>query len=103
MDDIRAVMDAIGSMRAALLGCSEGAAISVMFAATYPERTSHLVLYGGFARFVSAPDYPFMRSEEDLARRIEDMVAHWGTGTLAVKGFLPSQAEDPDAVRQFGK
>jgi class 3 adenylate cyclase/pimeloyl-ACP methyl ester carboxylesterase len=103
MDDIRAVMDAIGSMRAALLGCSEGAAISVMFAATYPERTSHLVLFGGFARFFSAPDYPFMRSEEELARRIEDMVAHWGTGTLAVKGFLPSQAEDPDAVRQFGK
>ena len=50
MDDVRAVMDAIGSQRAVLLGFSEGSAMSVLFAATYPERVSHLILVGGYAR-----------------------------------------------------
>src|SRR3954447_12808531 len=63
MDDIRAVLDAVGSARAAVLGCSEGAPIGVMFAATYPERTSHLILFGGMARYTAAPGYPFMRAE----------------------------------------
>src|SRR6476620_2845328 len=51
MDDVRAIMDAINSKRAALLGFSEGSAMSVMFAASYPERGSHLVLFGGSACF----------------------------------------------------
>ena len=51
MDDVRAVMDAAGSKRAALLGVSEGGALAVLFAATYPQRCSQLVLYGAFARF----------------------------------------------------
>lgn len=50
MDDIRAIMDEIGSRRAALMGFSKGCPMSVLFAATYPERVSHLVLFGGFAR-----------------------------------------------------
>src|SRR6267154_5152934 len=50
MDDLRAIMDAIGSQRAALLGISEGSPMSALFAATYPERVSRLILYGGFAR-----------------------------------------------------
>jgi len=103
MDDIRAITDDIGSTRAALLGCSEGAPISVMFAATYPERTSHLILFGGFARFTAAPDYPFMRTEEELARRVEDACAHWGTGRLFIKSFLPSLATAPNGVSQFAK
>ncbi|WP_027576478.1 adenylate/guanylate cyclase domain-containing protein [Bradyrhizobium sp. WSM1743] len=103
MDDIRAIMDDIGSTRAALLGCSEGAPISVMFAATYPQRTSHLILYGGFARFTAAPDYPFIRTEKELARRVEDIVAHWGTGTLASNISLPSLARTPDLISQLGK
>jgi class 3 adenylate cyclase/pimeloyl-ACP methyl ester carboxylesterase len=103
MDDIRAIMDDIGSTRAALLGCSEGAPINVMFAATYPERTSHLILYGGIARFVAAPDYPFMRSEEEWARRVETVVAHWGTGTFAMNVLLPSLATAPNALSQLGK
>jgi class 3 adenylate cyclase len=103
MDDIRAIMEDIGSIRAALLGCSEGAPISVMFAATYPERTSHLILFGGFARSIAAPDYPFVRSAEEMARRVEAMVAHWGTGTLAIKAFLPGLETAPDGVSQFAK
>jgi pimeloyl-ACP methyl ester carboxylesterase len=50
MDDVRAIMDDIGSRRAVLFGFSEGCPMSILFAATYPERVSHLVLYGGFAR-----------------------------------------------------
>jgi pimeloyl-ACP methyl ester carboxylesterase len=50
MDDVRAVMDAIGSQRAVLCGFSEGSAMSILFAATYPERVSHLILVGGFVR-----------------------------------------------------
>jgi pimeloyl-ACP methyl ester carboxylesterase len=59
MDDVRAVMDAVGSERAALMGHSEGAAMSILFAATYPERCWALVLDGGFPRVKWAPDYPF--------------------------------------------
>ncbi len=58
MDDVRAVMDAVGSERAALLGFSEGGPMSILFAATYPERVWALVLVGSYARVLWAPDYP---------------------------------------------
>jgi pimeloyl-ACP methyl ester carboxylesterase len=58
MDDLRAVMDAVGSQRAVVFGSSEGGALSILFAATYPERVSALVLYGAYARIAWAPDYP---------------------------------------------
>src|SRR6202008_805745 len=58
MDDLRAVMDAAGSERAAIYGGSEGGALSILFAATYPDRVSALVLYGAYARLAWAPDYP---------------------------------------------
>jgi class 3 adenylate cyclase/pimeloyl-ACP methyl ester carboxylesterase len=103
MDDIRAVMDAIGSTRAAVLGCSEGAPISVLFAATYPERTSHLILFGGMARYTATPDYPFARSENEMLQRIEERVAEWGTGVFAATGFWPSQGTEPAAVRQLAR
>src|SRR5438270_5274023 len=59
MDDVRAVMDAAGSERAALLGNSEGGAMAMLFAATYPERTQALVTWGAMARTTYAPDYTF--------------------------------------------
>src|SRR6516165_877948 len=58
-DDIRAVMDAAGSDRAALVGLSEGVPMSLVFAASHPDRVSALVLYGGDVRTLWAPDYPF--------------------------------------------
>ena len=66
-DDIRAVMDAAGSSRAALVGISEGAPMSILFAATYPTRVAALVLVAPFARMLWAPDYPWGMSEEAYA------------------------------------
>ncbi len=63
MDDVRAIMNEIGSERAALLGFSEGCAMSALFAATYPERVSHVVLFGGFAKG--------QISEEGIAERVK--------------------------------
>jgi pimeloyl-ACP methyl ester carboxylesterase len=71
MDDVRAVMDAVGSRRAALFGLSEGASMSALFAATYPERTAALVLRSALARTLWAPDYPWGRTEDEYEREIE--------------------------------
>ena len=70
MDDVRAVMDATGSERAILLGISEGGPMSLLFAATHPERTAGLVLLGTFPRVMWAPDYPIGTSEEEMRRRL---------------------------------
>ena len=96
MDDVRAIMDDIGSHRAALMGISEGAAMSALFAATYPERVSQLILYGGFAR--GADLWGSDSSMEKVLKRIK----HWGNGGL-IKGVMPSRAENQDAVNQFAK
>ena len=96
MDDVRAIMDDIGSHRAVLMGISEGAAMSALFAATYPERVSQLILYGGFAR--GADLWGSDSSMEKVLRRIK----HWGNGGL-IKGVMPSRAENQDAVNQFAK
>jgi pimeloyl-ACP methyl ester carboxylesterase len=71
MDDVRAVMDAADCERAAVMGWSEGVAMSALFAATYPQRAWALVLYGGFARELRAHDYPWGDTEADALRMIE--------------------------------
>src|SRR5262245_29551883 len=71
MDDVRAVMDAVGSRRAAFYGLAEGAAMSILFAATYPERTAALVVRSAFPRRMWAPDYPWGRTEEEYEREVE--------------------------------
>lgn len=90
IDDVRAVMDTIGSEKAVLLGFSEGSPMSALFAATYPERVSRLVLFGGYA-WANLP-------EEMIAQR----VALWGTGAM-IKGLNPEEAANPDAVSQIAK
>jgi class 3 adenylate cyclase len=77
MEDVRIVMDAVGSERAALLGVSEGGPMSIMFAATYPQRTLALVLYGTFAKWHAEPGYAGFDSIEPL---IEKFTTTWGTG-----------------------
>src|ERR1700704_3699537 len=83
MDDVRAVMDDIGSQRAVVVGFSEGSAMSALFAATYPERVAQLILFGGFA----VTPYPPNGAEERIAR----VVKAWGTGEM-MKTVIPSQA-----------
>ncbi len=84
MDDVRAVMDAVGSERAALLGISEGGPMSLLFAATHPDRTLALTLYGSYALFPTA-----VMSPVGLADYLEKVEESWGTGRL-VPGFAPS-------------
>lgn len=78
MDDVRAVMDAVGSERAALSGLSEGAAMALLFAATYPDRTAALVLRSGFPRRMWAPDYPWGRTEQDYEREVAGALEIFG-------------------------
>lgn len=90
MDDLRAVMDVVGSERAALFGVSEGAPMSILFSAAFPERTTALVLYGAMARSTWAEDYPFAPSAEALWESTNNFIApEWGTGSL-VELFSPS-------------
>jgi class 3 adenylate cyclase/pimeloyl-ACP methyl ester carboxylesterase len=93
MDDVRAIMDDIGSQSAVLLGFSEGSAMSTLFAATWPERISKLILFGGFARYGDLPN---------LEERLVERIKLWGTGSL-IKVFSPSQASNPEAVARFAK
>jgi pimeloyl-ACP methyl ester carboxylesterase len=92
MDDVRAIMDAVGSQRATLFGHSEGCAMSALFAATYPERVSRLILFGGYVK----------RSDMNIAEIVEQRVKVWGTGAM-LKRIAPSLAADPAAVAQFAK
>ena len=91
MDDVRAVMDAVGSTRAAPIGASEGAPMSILFAATYPERTTALVLIGSFARGAVEPDYPWGYTEQQLSQEIEDDLRIFGPreDAEAVHGGVP--------------
>jgi pimeloyl-ACP methyl ester carboxylesterase/DNA-binding CsgD family transcriptional regulator len=89
MDDVRAVMDAAGSERAALLGGSEGGPLAMLFAATYPKRTRALVLYGSYAHFYSSV-LPKERLETFIAKAEES----WGTGA-SLRAFAPGMLEKP--------
>jgi class 3 adenylate cyclase/pimeloyl-ACP methyl ester carboxylesterase len=98
IDDLRAVMDAVGSSRAALFGFSEGAAMSMLFAATYPERTTALALYGAFAQAPSAKI-----SDDEFEARLQEIDSNWGTGIRCLQQFGPSQVGDKDALRAWAK
>lgn len=96
MDDVRAIMDAIGSTKAVLFGFSEGCPMSVLFAATYPDRVSHLVLLGSFARSKD-------RLADDVWQlRCNEIVQNWGSGDT-VKTVAPSQATNAEVIAQIAK
>jgi len=100
MDDVRAVMDAAGSERAALFGMSEGAMMCMLHAAAHPERTSALVLWGAMARSTWAEDYPWAPPKEALLEADEELMSpFWGQGAT-IDVFSPSLAADPKA-REF--
>jgi class 3 adenylate cyclase len=93
MDDVRAVMEAVGSAKAALLGSGGGGLMSMLFAATYPEQTQALVLLNSCARVSQAPDYPWGTSPEYEERFMQDLRDGWGRGVL-LDLVAPSVAAD---------
>jgi pimeloyl-ACP methyl ester carboxylesterase len=102
MDDMQAVMDASGLERAALFGISEGGPASVLFAATYPERTSSLVLYGSTPRFRTDDDISWGATDEQIEVVLADVSSRWGEGAL-LEAFAPSAAGDPQMDEVWGR
>ena len=97
MDDVRAVMDAVGFERAAIMGISEGGSLAALFAASHPERSQALVLYGAFARFTS-----WFPTEDSLQELFDYMESDWGSGNSVPK-FAPGMANDPAFKAWWGK
>jgi pimeloyl-ACP methyl ester carboxylesterase len=104
MDDIRAVMDAAGSERAAVAGVSEGGPMAALFAATYPERTHALVLYGTLPRFVRGPGFPWGRPKHDYLAEYEEEARIWGTPEGA-RRLLEEQGQEvtPERLEHFAR
>jgi DNA-binding SARP family transcriptional activator/pimeloyl-ACP methyl ester carboxylesterase len=97
VEDTRAVLDAVGSERAVVLGISAGAPTACLFAARYPERTRALVVYGGYPRMLRSDDYEFGFDRDAVDRFIEQMEAEWGTG-FGLSILAPSLEGDPVAT-----
>jgi len=102
MDDVRAVMDAAGSERAAIVGVSEGGPMSLLFAATHPARSTALVLYAAFAKRLWSPDYPIGVPSLDRQRYLDLIEQQWSDeADLSI--VAPSLAHDPAARRRFAE
>jgi pimeloyl-ACP methyl ester carboxylesterase/DNA-binding winged helix-turn-helix (wHTH) protein/class 3 adenylate cyclase len=94
MDDVRAVMESVGSERAALCGVSEGGPMCALFAATYPEKTSAVVMIGTYAKRIWDPEYPWAPTAEHRQEFYEEMQREWG-GPVGLEERAPSVAGDP--------
>jgi len=101
MDDVRAVMDAVGSKRAAFYGLSEGAAMIILFAATYPERTAALIVRSAFPRRMWAPDYPWGRTEEEYEREVARDLRMFGPRDQARESVRMLGSFDDEEVEGF--
>jgi pimeloyl-ACP methyl ester carboxylesterase len=101
MDDVRAVMDAVGSRRAAFFGLSEGAAMCILFAATYPERTAALAVRSVFPRMMWAPDYPWGRSEEQYQQELERDLRLFGPREQALETVRALGTFDDEEAKAF--
>lgn len=93
MDDVRAVMDAVGSPRAALLGVSEGGPMCSLFAATYPDKTLALVMIGTYAKRIRADDYPWAPTTAQREAFYEEIRQRWGE-PIGIEDRAPSRADD---------
>ena len=104
MDDLRAVMDAVGSEQAVFWAAHESARLAVMFAATYPERTAGLVLLEPWVRGTRTPDYPWAPDDNEWRHRLADVRARWGRRDLfteLVEEWAPDASDDPVFVDWF--
>ena len=105
MDDVRAILDAVGSNTTALMGVSEGGPMSILFAATYPERTRGLVLCGAEVKEERTADWPWgeaTREEFEEWMDMEGVLSRWGDGLWADR-LAPGRAGDPQLREQFGR
>jgi pimeloyl-ACP methyl ester carboxylesterase len=94
-DDIRAVLDAVGSERAAVFGVSEGGNMSVVFAATHPSRVRALITHAIFAKRVWSPDYPWAPTPAERGAWLDGLQSGWGGGDMDLSVIAPSVANDP--------
>ncbi len=104
MDDIRAVMDAVGSERAVIWTGASATGIAVLFAATYPERCAGLVLFDPSVKGVRSADYPWAPTEEDWRRRLAEIRTRWGSRAYLeelAREWAPAVADQPDFVEWF--
>jgi pimeloyl-ACP methyl ester carboxylesterase len=100
MDDVRAVLQAAGSSSAAVFGASEGGNLSILFAATYPERVRALVLAASYAKRVWSADYPWAPTPQDRARQHEELERNW-SGEMDLATLAPSALGDPALMRRI--
>ncbi len=98
MDDVRAVLDAVGSTKAALMGISEGGVMSCLFAATYPERTLGIIIDGSYPSAIRRPGYRWGISGEDLERRLVAGRDSWGQ-VISMDKYCPTQVDNPEVAR----
>src|SRR5437660_5330582 len=97
MDDVRAVLDAAGSQRAALLGISEGGVMSALFAATYPERSAGLIINGSYPSALRRPGYPWGITEDQFEERMRRVKDIWGK-VAGMDRYAPSQVDKPEVA-----
>lgn len=105
VEDLKAVLDAAGSERAVLFGVDAGGSTSILFAATYPERTAALILFGTSARYVRSDDHPFGPTSEEFVDQLNRDTRRWGTlehGLEVMTLYAPSlSAGDDDMARDW--
>jgi class 3 adenylate cyclase/pimeloyl-ACP methyl ester carboxylesterase len=94
MGDLRAVLDAAGSGRAAIVGISEGAPLAALFAAAHPERAQALAIFGGFARLLASPDHPFGIPPAEFEAFLDGVRAQWSDPRDLLELWAPSAAGD---------
>ncbi|TMF08430.1 MAG: alpha/beta fold hydrolase, partial [Chloroflexi bacterium] len=98
MDDVRAVLDAVGSKKTAVMGISEGGVMSCLFAATYPERTAGLIIDGSYPSWLRRPGYPWGMTEAQLERTLDRARETWGR-VVDMRGYAPTQVDNPEVAR----
>lgn len=98
MDDLRAVLDAVGSKKAALMGISEGGVMSALFAASYPERTLGMIINGSYPSALARPGYPWGRTREQFEENWTRARATWGQVT-SMSSYCPTQVDNPEVAR----
>jgi pimeloyl-ACP methyl ester carboxylesterase/DNA-binding CsgD family transcriptional regulator len=98
MDDVRAVMDAAGSEKAAVMGISEGGVMSALFAATYPERTAGIIIDGSYPSALVRPGYPWGIPEDRYEQFLETALDTWGR-VITMDRYCPTQVDNPEVAR----